>query len=55
MDNVLTDDIVCIFTRSSSDTKVVGVSIRYFKSYATPKHFIAPKCYAVQTIKHRFD
>ena len=34
MDNVLTDDTVCIFTHPSSDTEIVGVSIRYFKSYA---------------------
>ena len=27
MDNVLTDDTVCFFTRSSSDTEIVGVSI----------------------------
>lgn len=33
MDNVLTDHTVCIFTRSSSDTEIVGVSIRCFKSY----------------------
>ena len=39
MDNVLTDDTVCIFTHPSSDTEIVGVSIRY----------------AVQTIKHFFD
>lgn len=34
MDDVLTDDTLCFFTRSSSDTEIVGVSIRYFKSYA---------------------